>query len=120
MSADDFGRLRRAGRLGSSPPGIPQSLGAGEHLASEVIVAYVDGELRMTAYLRASRHLAQCVECLAEVEAQRQARTVLRGAEQVAMPRDLLCALTSIPDHAHFRSDLEDVSARRWALRWRR
>lgn len=44
--------------------------GSTEHLASEAVAAYVDGELRMNAYLRAAEHLAVCPECAAEVEAQ--------------------------------------------------
>ncbi|RJO80388.1 hypothetical protein D5S18_00150 [Nocardia panacis] len=68
-----------------------------EHLASEAIAAYVDGELRMNAYLRAAQHLSQCPECAAEVEAQQQARIALRRAAQVAVPTSLHDSLTRIP-----------------------
>lgn len=33
----------------------PRQFGSTEHLASEAIASYVDGELRMNAYLRASQ-----------------------------------------------------------------
>ncbi|QIS15372.1 zf-HC2 domain-containing protein [Nocardia arthritidis] len=68
-----------------------------EHLASEAIAAYVDGELRMNAYLRAAQHLSQCPECAAEVEAQQQARIALRRAAQVSIPSSLHDSLTRIP-----------------------
>ena len=68
-----------------------------EHLASEAIAAYVDGELRMNAYLRAAQHLSVCPECAAEVEAQQQARIALRRAGQVSIPTDLHDSLTRIP-----------------------
>ncbi|WP_028477228.1 zf-HC2 domain-containing protein [Nocardia sp. CNY236] len=68
-----------------------------EHLASEAIAAYVDGELRMNAYLRAAQHLEQCPECAAEVDAQHQARIALRRADQVRMPSELRDSLTRIP-----------------------
>ncbi|MFD6389009.1 zf-HC2 domain-containing protein [Nocardia sp. NPDC060259] len=68
-----------------------------EHLASEAIAAYVDGELRMNAYLRAAQHLSVCPECAAEVDAQQQARIALRRAAEVAVPRSLHDSLTRIP-----------------------
>ncbi|MBF6300673.1 hypothetical protein IU459_24465 [Nocardia amamiensis] len=68
-----------------------------EHLASEAIAAYVDGELRMNAYLRAAQHLSLCPECAAEVDAQQQARIALRHAGNVAIPTGLHDSLTRIP-----------------------
>ncbi|KAF0846152.1 zf-HC2 domain-containing protein [Nocardia caishijiensis] len=68
-----------------------------EHLASEAIAAYVDGELRMNAYLRAAQHLSVCPECAAEVDAQQQARIALRRAGEVAVPRSLHDSLSRIP-----------------------
>jgi hypothetical protein len=72
--------------------------GSTEHLASEAIAAFVDGELRMTAYMRAANHLAMCPECAAEVEAQQQARRELRHcAGDITMPNSLLGILSRIP-----------------------
>ncbi|ONM50671.1 hypothetical protein [Nocardia donostiensis] len=68
-----------------------------EHLASEAVAAYVDGELRMNPYLRAAQHLSVCPECAAEVEAQQQARIALRRAGQVSIPSGLHDSLTRIP-----------------------
>lgn len=68
-----------------------------EHLASEAIAAYVDGELRMNPYLRAAEHLARCPECAAEVEAQQQARIALRQSAQISAPNGLHDTLSRIP-----------------------
>lgn len=68
-----------------------------EHLASEAVAAYVDGELRMNPYLRAAQHISVCPECAAEVEAQQQARIALRRADQVSVPSGLHDNLTRIP-----------------------
>ncbi|WP_068166642.1 RNA polymerase subunit sigma-70 [Rhodococcus phenolicus] len=111
----------------------PRQFGSTEHLASEAVAAYVDGELRMNAYLRASQHLSVCPECAAEVEAQQQARLALRNAARRApqMPSSLLGALSNIPTH------LQDTTGqtphpllsgqdpmwsvgRRWSIRRRR
>lgn len=87
-----FGTARlSAARLGSV------QFGPIEHLAGEAIVAFVDGELRMTAHMRAAQHLAICPECAAEVEAQQQARLALQQAAQVSAPSDLLGTLSGIP-----------------------
>ena len=78
----------------------PRQFSSTEPLASEAVAAYVDGELRMPAYLRAAHHLAECPECAAEVEAQQQARKALRGAGEMSMPHSLLGLLSQIPSCA--------------------
>ncbi|NLV81130.1 MAG: zf-HC2 domain-containing protein [Rhodococcus sp.] len=79
----------------------PRRFGSTEHLASEAVAAFVDGELRMAPHLRAAQHLSVCPECAAEVEAQQQARHALRNAATHAptMPSSLLGALSNIPAH---------------------
>ncbi|WP_406232779.1 hypothetical protein [Nocardia sp. NBC_01009] len=90
-----------SGRPSHEEPGRaqarPQRFQPTEHLASEAIAAYVDGELRMNAYLRAAQHLSLCPECAAEVDAQQQARIALRRAGQVSIPTGLHDSLTRIP-----------------------
>lgn len=82
----------------SSTPGRrPAQFHSTEHLASEAVAAYVDGELRMNPYLRAAQHLSVCPECAAEVEAQQQARIALRRATQVSVPTGLHDSLSRIP-----------------------
>lgn len=101
----------------------PRRFGSTEHLASEAIAAYVDGELRMNAYLRAAQHLSVCPDCAAEVEAQQQARRALRHSGEIAMPSSLLGALTQIPHGDSPLCSGKFVSAaesRRWSLRWRK
>lgn len=94
-----------------------------EHLASEAIAAYVDGELRMNAYLRAAQHVGICTECAAEVEAQQQARGALRRSAHVSIPATLLGALSQIPT-GEFPGCGRDYPAshesKRWSLRWRK
>lgn len=70
------------------------------HLATDAIVAYVDGELSLCAHERATRHLAHCPMCTAEVAAQRQAATAVRDADAPVVPKSLLAALHDIPQNA--------------------
>lgn len=81
----------------------PRRFGSTEHLASEAVAAFVDGELRMAAHLRAAQHLSICPECAAEVEAQHQARHALRAAADhiPQMPSSLRGALSNIPVHLY-------------------
>jgi anti-sigma factor RsiW len=81
----------------SNEPVGPRRFGSTEHLSTEAIAAFVDGELRMTAHLRAGHHLSLCPQCAAEVDAQRQARSALRDSCQIAIPSALLGLLSQIP-----------------------
>ena len=80
-----------------APVGAPRQFGSTEHLSIEAIAAYADGELRMSAHLRAAHHLSLCEQCVAEVDAQRQARSALRDSWPVTMPSSLFTALSQIP-----------------------
>ena len=87
--------------------------GGTDHLTTEAVVAYVDGELSVGAHQRASGHLAGCEQCTLEVHAQQQARAALRTADPLTMPSSLLGALCSIPDAATAGTPLSlDVSVR--------
>jgi anti-sigma factor RsiW len=77
----------------------PRQFGSTEHLSTEAIAAFVDGELRMTAHLRAAHHLSLCPQCAAEIEAQRQARSALRDSCPIVIPSSLLGQLSQIPHH---------------------
>ena len=68
-----------------------------DHLALDAVVAYVDGELSLTAFQRASAHLVRCSSCAAEVADQVAAQQLLRAAELPRMPGSLFDALRSIP-----------------------
>ena len=81
----------------SDAPVGPRQFGSTEHLSTEAIAAFVDGELRMTAHLRAAHHLSLCPQCAAEVDAQRQARAALRDSCPIAIPSSLLGLLSQIP-----------------------
>ncbi|MBT0568469.1 anti-sigma factor [Williamsia sp. CHRR-6] len=80
-------------------PGTPggRRFAPTDHLATEAVAAFVDGELRMSAHLRAARHIAACPECAAEVDSQMSARSVLRSSPDVTMPAALLGQLSEIP-----------------------
>jgi anti-sigma factor RsiW len=84
----------------SDAPVGPRRFGSTEHLSTEAIAAFVDGELRMTAHLRAAHHLSLCPECSAEVDAQGQARAALRDSCPISIPSSLLGTLSQIPHHA--------------------
>ncbi|MDI3315480.1 MAG: anti-sigma E factor RseA [Mycobacterium sp.] len=91
----------------TAPVGAPRQFGSTEHLSTEAIAAFVDGELRMSAHLRAAHHLSLCVQCAAEVEDQRRARTALRESSPVSIPSTLLGLLSQIP-----QSPLHDEARR--------
>jgi anti-sigma factor RsiW len=84
----------------SDAPVGPRQFGSTEHLSTEAVAAFVDGELRMTAHLRAAHHMSLCPECATEVEAQRQARAALRDSCPIVIPTELLGMLSQIPNHA--------------------
>jgi hypothetical protein len=90
-----------------SPVGARQ-FGSTEHLSTEAIAAFVDGELRMNAHLRAAHHLSLCGQCAGEVDAQKQARTALRDSCPVSIPSTLLGMLSQIP-HAPTTPPDDDV-----------
>jgi hypothetical protein len=79
-----------------APVGSPRRFGSTEHLSSEAIAAFVDGELRMNAHLRAAHHLSLCAECAAEVDDQSRARAALRDSRPIRIPSNLLGLLSEI------------------------
>jgi anti-sigma factor RsiW len=89
---------------------VVSAVSAEEHLATEAVVAYVDGELSLPAHERATRHLAHCTLCTAEVAAQRQARTAVRSAGAPLMPASLLAALHAIPHSAELPAGPDELS----------
>lgn len=91
----------------SNTPVGPRQFGSTEHLSTEAIAAFVDGELRMTAHLRAAHHMSLCAQCAAEVDAQGQARTALRDSCPIDVPSGLLGLLSQIP---HRTPELPHVS----------
>jgi len=80
-----------------TPVGAPRQFGSTEHLSAEAIAAFVDGELRMNAHLRAAHHLSLCPQCAAEVEGQSRARAALRDSRPIRIPSTLLGMLADIP-----------------------
>ncbi len=96
-----------------TPVGAPRQFGSTEHLSIEAVAAFVDGELRMNAHMRAAHHLSLCAECAAEVEAHTQAREVLRDSNPVNTPTSLLGLLSQIPYSALSNSaDVNDSGER--------
>jgi hypothetical protein len=82
-----------------APVGAPRRFGSTEHLSIEAIAAFVDGELRMNAHLRAAHHLSLCPDCAAEVEDQSRARAALRDSQPIRIPSNLLGLLSEIPHY---------------------
>ena len=79
------------------PIGAPRQFGSTEHLSIEAVAAFVDGELRMNAHMRAAHHLSLCTECAAEIEAHTQAREALRDSNPINTPSALIGLLSQIP-----------------------
>ncbi|MDX1892639.1 anti-sigma E factor RseA [Mycolicibacterium sp. 050158] len=94
----------------SDEPVGPRRFGSTEHLSTEAVAAFVDGELRMSAHLRAAHHMSLCPQCASEVDAQGQARAALRDSRPIVVPTSLLGALSQIPHHAPPESPVEDVA----------
>jgi anti-sigma factor RsiW len=94
----------------SDQPVGPRRFGSTEHLSTEAIAAFVDGELRMAAHLRAAHHMSQCPQCSAEVDAQGQARAALRDSCPIAIPTSLLGMLSDIPHRAPLDPAVPDVA----------
>lgn len=80
-----------------APVGAPRQFGSTEHLSVEAIAAFVDGELRMNAHLRAAHHLSMCPQCAAEVDDQSRTRAALRDSHPIRIPSTLLGMLADIP-----------------------
>ncbi|GAA2069075.1 zf-HC2 domain-containing protein [Williamsia deligens] len=87
----------RSGGLAPHGPQRPPQFAPTDHLAAEAVAAYVDGELRFAAHMRAARHIALCPDCSAEVDAQAAARAALRTSGAIATPSGLLGQLSQIP-----------------------
>ncbi|MDT5079829.1 MAG: hypothetical protein QOJ80_4466 [Mycobacterium sp.] len=96
----------------SDQPVGPRRFGSTEHLSTEAIAAFVDGELRMGAHLRAAHHMSLCPECSAEVDAQGQARAALRDSCPIVVPTALLGMLSQIPHHAPPEPPVEPIDPR--------
>lgn len=79
-----------------APVGAPRQFRSTEHLSIEAIAAFVDGELRMNAHLRAAHHLSLCAQCAAEVDDQSRARAALRDSHPIRIPSTLLGLLSEI------------------------
>jgi anti-sigma factor RsiW len=68
-----------------------------DHLAVDAVVAFVDGELGLTAYQRAAAHLSSCTACAEQVAEQEAVSRILRAASVPRMPGSLFASLASIP-----------------------
>ncbi len=68
-----------------------------DHLSLDVVVAFADGEMSLTAYQRAAAHVVKCPACAADVAEQTAASQYLRQAHMPTMPGSLFDALKSIP-----------------------
>ncbi|MTD13678.1 hypothetical protein GIS00_06945 [Nakamurella sp. YIM 132087] len=68
-----------------------------DHLGVDAVVAYVDGELGLTAFQRAAAHIGRCPDCAAQVAEQTVAQQTLRSADLPRMSGSLFDQLRSIP-----------------------
>lgn len=95
--AGPFSWAHRARSVGERVIGHAGHALGEEHLGTEALVAFVDGELTPGAHQRATAHVVGCVECSNEVRAQIQARSAVRTAPVPRVPLGLLGALRGIP-----------------------
>lgn len=114
VADDRTSRTRRWTSAGATFAPNPEyragrAFGSTDHLAADAVVAYVDGVLRGTARGRAEEHLSLCPGCAAEVSAQTDARSLLRGCGEVHAPSSLIGQLSQIPTR---EIDVRDVRRR--------
>ncbi|MDO5029455.1 MAG: zf-HC2 domain-containing protein [Corynebacterium sp.] len=67
-----------------------------EHLGTEAIAAFVDGELSPAAERRAQAHLMACSSCRREVAKQRQAAKRLRDSQALHIPAEVRARLAGL------------------------
>ncbi|MFE9423005.1 zf-HC2 domain-containing protein [Kitasatospora sp. NPDC006697] len=99
------GRQAEAGEL---PPLVPIAVrrpepapAAEQHHLGDRLTAYLDGELGHDARERVQAHLASCAHCLAEAEAARSVKQLVRAAEPPGPSGALmarLLAVAALPD----------------------
>ncbi|MDO4908248.1 MAG: anti-sigma factor [Corynebacterium sp.] len=84
----------------SSTARPPKKFSPSEHLSTEAIAAFIDGELSPLAMHRARVHLIHCHNCAEEVRVQREAVQRLKEseAETPSIPEALVERLTKIAD----------------------
>lgn len=72
-----------------------------EHLSSEAVAAFVDGELSASAMRRARDHAEQCSECSDEISTQRVAAERVRSCASdggIRAPQSLIQKLSQLCD----------------------
>lgn len=69
-----------------------------DHLGSEAVAAFVDGELSPAAERRAKTHLLACRECREAVARQRQAARRLRDSGELRIPAELRRRLAALSE----------------------
>lgn len=84
-----------------------------DHLSTEAIAAFIDGELSVAAMHRARVHLLHCEQCAQEVMAQREAVEHLKNSHQPCIPESLVEKLTSLADWCPAGPGAEESSRQR-------
>ncbi len=85
-----------------------------EHLGTEAVAAFVDGELTATARKRAQEHLLACPECRREVARQHLAAQRLRDSAALRIPSELrsrLAQMRDMVDNAEVTDAVADMRA---------
>lgn len=88
-----------------------------EHLGTEAIAAFVDGELSEVAKRRAQAHLMACPECRREVAHQRLASARLRNSTALHIPAEVRARLTNLAGNGEAANSACVSSARDLAYR---
>lgn len=88
-----------------------------EHLGTEAIAAFVDGELSDSAERRAQAHLMACPECRREVAHQRLAARRLRNSAALHIPSDVRARIASLAGNCELENSTGGTPTRRLAHR---
>lgn len=75
-------------------------IGPDVHLASDAVIAYVDGELPDVAVRRAREHMRACTECRTVVDRHRLAKAMLGSTTAPGLSDDFMRRLRAIPGTA--------------------
>lgn len=88
-----------------------------EHLGTEAIAAFVDGELSEIAERRAQAHLMACPECRREVAHQRLAAKRLRDSAALHIPAEVRARIANLAGACEDTDPARAISARSLAHR---
>ncbi|GEM_PF-482308 len=89
-----------------------------DHLSADAVVAFVDDALPRHVRIRVERHITECPECCALVNAQREIRETIQSAETIGTPGSLREKLARIPNETALLEKIIAEEGEEAALRY--